>query len=169
MKNESADYWIDKLELLSHPEGGFYKEIYRSDEAISSDALPERYKGERSFSTSIYFLLRENEFSAFHRLQSDEIWHFYSGGPCEFHIITTEGIIIHKVIGRDIEAHQSFQILVPKRSWFAANPVSGSKYSLVGCTMSPGFSFNDFELAKFEALSNQFPMHSEIIRKYSKE
>ena len=79
MKNELADYWIDKLELLSHPEGGFYKEIYRSDEAISADALPERYKGERSFSTSIYFLLRENEFSAFHRLQSDEIWHFYSG------------------------------------------------------------------------------------------
>jgi len=166
VKKESAEYWIEKLALKRHPEGGFYKEIYRSEELIPSDALPVRYTGIRSYSTSIYFLLEKNDFSAFHRLRSDEIWHFYEGGPCELHILTPEGELLHQVLGRDIETDQHFQVVVPKECWFAANPKDGSDYSFVGCTMAPGFSFEDFELADYEVLSGRYPEHREIFRMY---
>lgn len=169
MTEKSPEYWIDKLRLKRHPEGGFYNEIYRSGEEIPAAALPERYNSGRTFYTSIYFLLKENEYSAFHRLQSDEIWHFYTGGPCNIHIISPEGILKQETLGDDIDSDQNFQVIVPHGCWFAANPCSGSSYSLVGCTMAPGFSFEDFDLARYEELSRTFPKYSEIIRRYSRK
>ena len=168
MNNNSAEYWIEKLGLQLHPEGGYYKEVFRSQEEIPVEALPERYSGTRSHMTSILFLLKENQFSAFHRLQSDEIWHYHMGGACEIHIILPDGSIQHKVLGPEIEADQHLQLIVPHDSWFAAHPMAGEAYTLVGCTMAPGFSFEDFELGSYEALARDYPEHREIIRMYTR-
>lgn len=75
----NARQWIERLELIKHPEGGYYKETYRAEETIAKNHLPERFSGNRSFSTAIYFLLKEGDFSAFHRIKQDELWHFYDG------------------------------------------------------------------------------------------
>src|SRR6266404_9974186 len=76
----SAAYWIERLQLTPHPEGGYFRETYRSPELVAPDALPARFPGARAFSTAIYFLLPSNEVSRLHRLRSDELWHFYAGG-----------------------------------------------------------------------------------------
>ena len=85
--NAKAKYYIDKLKLIPHPEGGYYKEIYRSGEFISIKGLPKRYNSKRVFSTSIYFLLEGKQISRFHRLKSDEVWHFYDGNPVVLYIL----------------------------------------------------------------------------------
>ena len=75
----SAKYWIEKLNFEKHPEGGWFKEVYRSEEVIPKKSLPEYFPGSRNISTSIYYLLEGDDFSAFHRIKSDEIWHYYEG------------------------------------------------------------------------------------------
>src|ERR1035437_2266489 len=114
------DQIIRKLDLKPHPEGGFYRETYRSDGVINENSLSYGYHGERNLSTCIYFLLTSNAFSAFHRIRQDEIWHFYDGSPIELHSITQNGIYIKTVIGRDFDLGQVPQFVVPGGSWFAA-------------------------------------------------
>ena len=87
----STDLLIKKYSLQPHPEGGWYKETYRSDEIITAAALPERFRGNRSYSTAIYFLLEQGNFSAFHRIKSDECWHFYAGDPLEVYTLDKTG------------------------------------------------------------------------------
>jgi predicted cupin superfamily sugar epimerase len=160
MKN--AEFWISHLELQKHPEGGYFREIYRSDETIGKNNLPVRYQGERSFSTSIYFLLKAGEFSAFHKILSDEIWHFYQGDPVELFLISKSGNLQTLRLGNDPSEGEVFQLVIPNGTWFAAR-VSGKNYSLVGCTVAPGFDFTDFELAGKETLIQKFPRHQDII------
>ncbi|NOX18686.1 MAG: cupin domain-containing protein [Chlorobi bacterium] len=169
MKFTSED-WRKKLGLTPHPEGGFYKEVYRSDETIKPDALPERYGGERNFSTSIYYLLNENDFSAFHRLKSDEIWHFYYGNPLILYIFyppSIDGKIFEqKLLGAEIENGTEPQILIPRGSIFAAC-VSGEDkngYSLIGCTVAPGFDFADFEICKRKRMIEIYPEYKGLIK-----
>jgi hypothetical protein len=100
---EEVKYYISKIGLEMHPEGGYFKEIYRSGENIIPENLPERYEGGRNFSTSIYFLLEGNQKSNFHRIRSDEIWHFYDGSPVRIYIIGNNGKLEEKVIGRNFE------------------------------------------------------------------
>lgn len=157
----TAAYWIDKLELEKHPEGGYYKEVYRSE--LSIDASIINQSGERSVCTSIYFLLASDEFSAFHRIKSDEIWHFYSGSSLTIHMIDQQGGYEKALLGLD---HLP-QFVVPANVWFGATVNKANSYALVGCTVSPGFDFLDFELANKENLSNQFPEHKEVINKLS--
>ncbi len=157
----TIDRIIKSLNLIPHPEGGFYRETYRSKEIISSNNLDSRFKGERNFSTCIYYLLTRNVFSAFHRIRQDEIWHFYGGFPLSLHLISPEGRYSKIIIGNDIENNEIPQFVVPGGYWFAA--AVESDYSLVGCTVSPGFDFKDFELAKREELISQFPQFSDII------
>jgi uncharacterized protein len=157
-----ASYWIDKLQLTSHIEGGAFREVYRSALIIPLRSLPLFFQGDRNVSTSIYFLLTKGQFSAFHRIASDELWHFYFGDPLLIHEIGHNGNLITHRLGNDPEKGECFQAVVRAGSWFASVPAEGSEYALVGCTVAPGFDFGDFELAG-PALALQYPQYEKII------
>jgi predicted cupin superfamily sugar epimerase len=157
---------IKHFMMLPHPEGGWYKETYRSNEIFPGTALPERFDGNREFSTAIYFLLEKNNFSAFHRIKSDECWHFYAGDPLEIFIIRGNGKMDRVVLGNDISKGHCFQYVVPANSWFASRTMEGGEFSFVGCTVSPGFDFSDFEMADPVKLSSEFPASASIIRTF---
>ncbi len=174
----TADYWIDLLQLTRHPEGGYYREVYRSDEITASEALPDRFGGPRTYSTSIYFLLKAGEPSKFHRLQSDELWHFYAGGSVTIHLIDERGEHQHQVLGPDYTKGQAFVQIIPRHNWFGAVVETAvvetatadtavveesDGFVLLGCTVAPGFEFQDFELARREDLLAQFPQYAAII------
>jgi predicted cupin superfamily sugar epimerase len=154
---------INKYNLQPHPEGGWYVQTYKCKETIPADALPERFTGSRAFSTAIYFLLEKGNFSAFHKIKSDECWHFYAGDPLEIFIINPDGNLLAIILGNDFIKGHLFQYVVPANYWFASRPAAGSAYSFVGCTVSPGFDFADFELAKAESLASQYPKHRGLI------
>ena len=161
---KSAAYWIDKLNMTKHPEGGYFKEVYRSEEGILQPSLPERFTGERSFSTSIYFLLEGNQFSALHRIKSDETWHFYQGTTLELVVIKDQESIEHLMLGPDPDLGERLQITIPGEHWFGAKVKDKNSYALLGCTVAPGFHFDDFELGVRQNLLDEFPKHSEIIQ-----
>jgi len=154
---------IQQYNLQPHPEGGWFSQTYKSNEQIAKEALPERFKGSRVFSSAIYFLLEEGNFSAFHRIKSDECWHFYAGDPLLIYIIQQNGSLEIISLGNAIEKGQTFQYVVPANCWFASRPAPGSEYCFVGCTVSPGFEFEDFELADGKSLSAIYPQHEAII------
>lgn len=162
---ETVQKLIEKLKLEPHPEGGYFKETYRSKESI---ALKTPFNGSRSYSTCIYFLLTADTFSAFHRIQQDETWHFYQGDPIDLHMIHPDGR--HELIklGQDIFHGEAPQFVVPAGSWFAAKSVGTQGFSLVGCTVSPGFDFADFELASREELTRHFDTHAELILNFTR-
>lgn len=161
--NNAINDIITRLNLAPHPEGGFFRETYRSRGEIFNNSLDKDYKGKRNYSTCIYFLLTSDNFSAFHRLIQDEIWHFYDGSPIELHIISDLGVYTKHTIGMDLQKGEVPQFVVPGRSWFAAEVVNQNAYSLIGCTVSPGFSFEDFELKSRNDLIALFPDQKEII------
>ncbi len=156
----NAEFWIKHLALNPHPEGGWYKEVYRAKEEISINALPNRYNGNRNTATSIYFMLEEGNISHFHRIKSDEIWYFHAGEACIVYLLHPNGELEAVHLGINIENGEVLQVLMPKNTWFAAKPLGA--YTLVGCMVAPGFDFQDFELAD-EKLLQQYPQHAEII------
>jgi len=159
----TASYWIKTLNLQKHPEGGWFKEVYRSDEVIPAVALPTGFSGSRSISTLIYYLLEGEDFSAFHRIKSDEIWHFYTGTSAIEIISIEEGKIRKQILGDNPDENQFFQFVVSKNTWFAARLLNTSGFALVGCTVSPGFHYDDFEMAT-ESLVIQYPeLENEIM------
>ena len=158
-----ADQLIQKYNLEPHPEGGWYKQTYKSNEQIPGNALPERFGANRTFSTAIYFLLEKGNFSAFHRIKSDECWHFYAGDPLVIYVIDYNEELKIISLGNDLEKGQAFQYVVPANCWFASRPAPGSEYCFVGCTVAPGFEFEDFELANAAELSAIYPEHKKII------
>ncbi|OIQ21027.1 MAG: hypothetical protein BM557_04505 [Flavobacterium sp. MedPE-SWcel] len=158
---------IKKLDLKPHPEGGYFKETYRSEGEISNDSLDSKYKGNRNYSTCIYFLLTSKTFSAFHKINQDEIWHFYDGSTIHLHIISEAGEHSEHFIGRDLPNGEVPQLVVPGNSWFAAKIINKNDYSLVGCTVAPGFDFNDFVLPSRKELLNKFPQHQSIITEFT--
>ncbi|MCS7012755.1 MAG: cupin domain-containing protein [Chloroherpetonaceae bacterium] len=164
-----AQYLIAALGLQAHPEGGFFREVYRSQEMIAHTALPARFSGERCFGTSIYFLLRSDDFSAFHRIQSDEIWHFYDGSPLALYMLHQDGTLQTVVLGRAIEDGQVFQATVPAQCWFAAKVTQPDSFALTGCTVAPGFDFADFELASRQKLIEAYPQHRQLIEALTRE
>lgn len=165
--NEMAQKWVESLNLLPHPEGGFYQETYRCSETIKSNYLPERFEGERSYSTSIYFLLRGHECSHLHRLCSDEVWHFYDGVALNIYIIHPAGNLEIIRLGKNIESGEKLQAVVPAGVWFGAKPVIEDGYSLTGCTMAPGFDFNDFELGNRKELLTSYPHLKDLINQFA--
>ncbi|HQQ95422.1 MAG TPA: cupin domain-containing protein [Bacteroidia bacterium] len=160
----NAGSLIKSLKLQVHPEGGYYRETYRSDEVMHEGDLPERFTSSRCFSTAIYFLLENRDFSAFHRIRSDETWHFYAGSALELYEITVSGKLKRTLIGSDLESGEQFQYTVPFGSWFASRVKDGNGFALLGCTVAPGFDFRDFELGDRHALVNEFPEYSDLIR-----
>ncbi len=154
---------IQQYNLRPHPEGGWYRQTYKSDEQINAEALPQRFGANRAFSTAIYFLLEQGNFSAFHRIKSDECWHFYAGDPLLIFIIEQNGNLKIVSLGNDFEKGQSFQYVVPANCWFASRPAPESRFCFVGCTVSPGFEFADLELGGATELSTIYPEHKKII------
>lgn len=161
--NSEVDYIVQQLGLVPHPEGGFFKETYRSENMIPAHSLPD-FSGDRSFCTSIYFLLTSDNFSAFHRIKQDEIWHFYKGSPLYVHVIYPDGEYVRHTVGMDFEAGELPQLTVPAGCWFASSVKEGGEYALVGCTVAPGFDFDDFELISYHKLSEKYPNHDQIIK-----
>lgn len=165
---KDARYFINHMNLQSHPEGGYFKETYRAAEFIAAEALPARFEGERSFSTAIYYLLEQGAFSAFHRIKSDECWHFYAGETLLIHVIENDGKYYCVKLGQDVVAGETFQFVVPATAWFAAEPAENTSFSLVGCTVAPGFDFTDFEMADQQTLLTKFPARKDVINRLCK-
>lgn len=161
----TAQNLVDQLQLLPHPEGGFYKETYRATETISAEALPAKFKGPRNFSTAIYYLLQQGDFSAFHRIESDECWHFYSGGALLIHCLSMEGAYSCIKLGNNIGEGEVFQHVVTAQTWFAAEPAAGSAYCLAGCTVAPGFDFKDFTMADEQTMIKKYPEQASLIKR----
>lgn len=161
--SEKAKLLIEKLNLKEHPEGGYYSEIYRSEGLIPALALSETHSSFRHFMTSIYFMLKPGQVSRFHRLKSDEIWYYHSGSSLTIHQIMADGTYNKLLLGPDLLAGQSFQVVVLAGCWFGATVASESEISLAGCAVAPGFDFQDFELADQKQLLQEFPQHEEII------
>ncbi len=161
----SAEKLVNYFEMLPHPEGGYYKETYRSDELLARNALPERFVGDRVFSTAIYFLLEKGNFSGFHKIQSDECWHFYAGQTLLIYVLHHNGSLEIIKLGNNLLNGEVFQAVVPAGCWFASEPAPNSEFSFVGCTVAPGFDFADFELAKADELVKEFPEHETLIQR----
>ncbi len=161
---QEAKYWIEKLSLQKHPEGGWFKEVYRSEDVIKRVDLCEKFSGDRHVSTSIYYMLEGEEFSSFHRIKSDELWHFYTGSSSIEIIWIDDGILNVEKLGADFEKGERFQVLIPKNKWFAARLTNTLGYALAGCTVAPGFHFDDFELAD-KNLLQKFPALTAKIEK----
>jgi uncharacterized protein len=181
-----ADYWIERLQLRPHPEGGYFRETYRADGKIKGEDLVPPYPSDRAFSTAIYFLLKGHEVSKFHRLRSDEVWHYYYGSSLALYVIDPEGRLKKHILGPDAEKGETFQVIVRSGLWFGAKVSpersfpsvpseaglsavervnDADSYTLIGCTLAPGFDFEDFELARREVLLSTYPTHRDVIVK----
>ncbi len=166
MPSRDSKYWVDTLQLQAHEEGGWYREMYRSELRFDQLQLPASFTGDRYACTHIYFLLSKENFSAFHRIRSDELWHFYSGDALVIYEIDPDGQLVEHLLGPDIPSGQSFFTVIRAGSWFASRVADGGEYGLVGCTVAPGFDYEDFELADGAKLSAEFPQHASLIRRY---
>lgn len=172
-----ANYWIDKLQLSEHPEGGYYKETYKADITFEIQGQTRKkqqvnpFKNKpRSISSTIYYLLKGKQVSFFHRLNyAEEMWHFYTGSSMIIYLIqeTTRKLLELK-LGNNSENGEMFQVLVKRGSWFGAMINDTSFYSLVGCTVCPAFMFEDFELANRKTLISTYPEHKAIIKKLTR-
>ena len=162
----SAADWVQRLDLQAHPEGGFYRETYRCESRIPAITANNAFPAERNLSTAIYFLLERGNFSAFHRIKSDELWHFYDGDGLDVHVINAQGTYSCLQLGTG--AGRLPQALVPAGCWFASEVSQDGGFSLVGCTVSPGFDFTDFALADGVELSKVYPQHAQLIRRLTR-
>lgn len=156
---------IEELQLAPHPEGGYYREMYRSTDRIAEDCLHYRFcGGSRSVSTAIYFLMETGNFSAFHRIKSDELWHHYEGVALEIVVIHPHPSAKLEILklGKDIRNGEQPLRVVAEGCWFASRVVNDG-FALVGCTVAPGFDFADFELAQCDKLVQSYPEHKAII------
>ena len=167
--DKNAQYWIDRLSLSPHPEGGYYRVTYQSTLTIVQNALPSAFHGNRSASTAIYFLLAQKDFSAFHRIASDELWHFYAGSALVVYVIDPEGNYSELHLGDVFEAGEVFQAVVKAGSWFASRLKNPAGFALVGCTVAPGFDFADFEMAKRLELAATYPKHRKLIEEMTRQ
>jgi len=152
----NARYWIDRLAMLPHPEGGYFKETFRASTCVNAGW------GERTALTSIFYLLEAGGFSAFHRIKSDELWYFHDGGTLLIHEIETSGNLkTHR-----LSSKEPFASIKPG-NWFASELDAQTEFVLVSCAVAPGFDFDDFELASKE-LVHLYPEHEELIARLSR-
>nr|CAG8435640.1 13593_t:CDS:1 [Entrophospora candida]CAG8563410.1 2001_t:CDS:1 [Entrophospora candida] len=168
----SASYFIKKLHLEPHPEGGYYSQIYQDKSVIKKVGLSDKFDGNRSCSTVIYFLLDRKNFSTFHRIKSDEGWHYYAGNTSvKIYEIKTDGKLIVHNLGNNIDKGEKFFSVVEKNAWFGAElgDQNDDNFALVGCSVAPGFDYKDFEMATFGYLSEQYPQHIKIIEKLTRK
>ena len=160
---QNPTYWINHLKLEKHPEGGYFKETYRS-----GDLVVNKHGNKRAASTGIYFLITSENFSAFHKIVSDELWHHYEGSALSVYIIHPDGKLEVLKIGKNAAAGEQLQGVVPAGCWFASRVDTPDSFSLVGCTVAPGFDFDDFVLAARKELIAQYPEHHKIIEELTR-
>lgn len=166
----TADQIKNIFNLKPHSEeGGYFIETYRSLESIPEEALPDRYKGFRSYATAIYYLLTPETFSLIHRLQSDEIFHFYLGDPVEMLQLFPDGSGRILILGSDILNGMKPQATVPRGVWQGARLFHGSRFALLGTTVSPGFDYKDYESGRRDVLLKSFPEFRDWIIALTKE
>jgi predicted cupin superfamily sugar epimerase len=159
METQNAAYWIDQLQLQPHPEGGYYKEVFRSDMEVVRTASG----GVKKACTSIYYLLEGSGFSGFHRIGSDEIWYFHKGVPLHIHAINGDGIHIVHELSDTLTGNLS--VVIPAGQWFGAELPAAEGFVLVSCAVAPAFDFSEFEMAGKWTMLHQYPQHEAIIEK----
>ena len=164
MKVLTADDWIAYLRLESHPEGGYFRRVYTAELMLPAGALPD-HGTPRPVATAIYYLLKAGQRSRLHRLKSDELWHFHTGSPLTVHLLDDRGECVVRHLGPDPRAGQHFQLPIRAGCWFGATVDDLTGFSLIGCTVAPGFDFADFELADRAALIRRYPRHVELIER----
>ncbi|SCM74465.1 cupin domain-containing protein [Desulfovibrio sp. 86] len=157
---------IEKLALAPHPEGGYYRRTYQCGQVLTPKGMPCGFEQPRPVSTAILFLLRAGQYSRLHRIRQDELWHFHLGGPLRLVWIDKVGRAREVILGPDIFNGQTLQFAVPGGQWFGATPAPGSGFSLVGCTVAPGFDFTDLHLARRHELERRFPLALDCIREF---
>lgn len=173
-KNQiTAEEYIKMLNLNKHIEGGCFVDFYKSSTKVipvSRENLKDSELVHRSAASSIYFLLEKQDFSAWHCLKSDEIWHYYDGlSPVDIHVIDSKGCLKTHVLGHPERVEgASFQVVIQAGNWFAAEVRDKMTFALVGCTVSPGFEYKDFELADRKKMISKYPQHQNIIRKWTR-
>jgi len=165
LKRPDARALIGALGLVRHPEGGWYRETWR---AGARTRFPSLGGAERGLGTAIVYLLERGDFSAFHRVRSDELWCFHAGDPLELFTIDESGERARVVLGADVTRGEALQQLVPAGRWQAARVVAGGAFSVLGCLVVPGFEFDDFELADPRALAASFPRHAALIAEFTR-
>jgi predicted cupin superfamily sugar epimerase len=159
MRQQDAFSWIHQLNLQPHPEGGYYKEVFRSEQNINRAGS----KALRQACTSIYYLLEGDDYSGFHRINSDEIWYFHKGVPLNIHIMTPKGK--HEIFELSDQNTGHLSLVVPAGLWFAAEIPSKEDYTLVSCAVAPGFDFSEFEMADRQLLRQEYPGHDDLFAK----
>lgn len=159
MQQATAAHWIDQLQMEPHPEGGFYKEMFRSQQQVKRVDEDEV----RQACTSIYYLLKGGDYSGFHRIKSDEIWYFHKGEPLTIHVIDAEGV--HQPLELSDQPSGRLSLVVPAGLWFAAEIGSKAGYALVSCAVAPGFEFSEFEMADGQNLSITYPVYAELFKR----
>ena len=164
-----ANYYVTKLGMEPHPEGGFYKRTFESEERTSDQELSVEFEGKRKLYTSIFFLLGSKDISHLHRLKSDELWYYHAGSPLTIHVIDENGNYKESKLGINLDEGEIPQVLVPKNSIFGSSVRDEDTFSLVGCMVSPGFEFQDFELFTQEELLAKYPQHRDVIMKLAYE
>jgi predicted cupin superfamily sugar epimerase len=160
---KDAAFWIEHLHLQPHPEGGYFRETYRSTDILRQALLPPRYSSDHACATAIYFLLESGQVSKFHRLRSDELWCYHAGSPLTLYAIAADNTLDTCVLGTHLDNGEAPQILIPQGLWFGAAVVSERSYTLASCLVAPGFEFEDFELATYEQLVRIYPQHQALI------
>jgi uncharacterized protein len=158
--NKEAVQLIKRLGLKKHPEGGYFKQTYTADTIVNVVG----YDQPRYISTAIYYMLVGDQFSAFHRIRSDELWHHYTGGSLTLHTIGN-GKLSKVKMGKS--RGEAPQVIIKANTWFAASLNDKKSYCLLGCTVSPGFDYRDWELGKRNVLIKMYSQHSTIIERYT--
>lgn len=159
---------VERFNLVPHPEGGFFREVYRSTTRLQHPGIPAGENAERAAGTLIYFLLSGRDFSAFHRVRfSDEIWHLYAGGPLELFVIDARGDLERRLLTTDLERGEP-TTLVPAGAWQSARLAPGAAWALGGCTVAPGFDYEDFQMPPRAELIDRFPDHESLIRELTR-
>lgn len=165
-----ADEIIRFLRLTPHPkEGGFFRETYRSSDVLARASLPDRYPADRNTSTAIYYLLTPPTMSALHLLETDEIFHWYLGGPVRMLQLSPDGTGREVVLGPDLLGGQSPQVVVPRGTWQGSFLESGHAFALLGCTVAPGFDYADYRHGSRDSLIAQYPGFEAQIRRLTLE
>jgi predicted cupin superfamily sugar epimerase len=153
MDKKNASYWIDHLNLLPHPEGGYYKEVFRSKQQVLRLGAAEL----KQACTSIYYLLEGADYSGFHRIASDELWYFHKGEPLLIHMVDENGV--YSSVELSDTTSGVLSTVVEAGLWFASEIPSRNGFTLVSCAVAPGFEFSEFEMARKENMKHLYPQH----------
>lgn len=165
----SAAQLVETLQLTRHPEGGWYRQTYQATTTLPKSALHNRYGGARSASTAIMFLLESGDFSALHTIASDELWHFYLGDPLTVVQLDEHAVRKDIALGQDVLGGQQLQACVPHGALFGAYVQPPGAWSLVGCTVAPGFDFDDFVMPKRATLLKRYPQHTDLVEQLTRK